>query len=400
MSLVGALYIVAYREGEQKLKNFSQKKEDELMTNKKEIYHLLNEIDFDTNSYEKKELSEIEKEKLFQSVKNDIKPIEKFPVKRSSLFVIATILFISLIGSQTQFGQKVQATANSIIENIRYSLSQALGNEQANTSESAISFNQTASIGDTQVSIGEMIAFEHRIVFNLLVDLAEPIQEQNFAGFSDYSIKINGDSIETYGLVGQGQVYDEEENIHSIIYSTDLSQFDFSEDEMTIDVMLEDIHVFNPNQTNDTQGSQPIIEGKAHFSADTNLSELTENTNVYKINHFVDAGNYQYQIETLYTHPLLNFIEVSSENWNDYQLVEIRGEDNQGQSVVFNPSSSLSTQETRKTSFSLNEELSEITSKELTEAESLQLQLYSAGWPEGEEAKYQTYGEPFIVELQ
>jgi len=370
------------------------------MTNKKEIYHLLNEIDFDTNSYEKKELSEIEKEKLFQSVKNDIKPIEKFPVKRSSLFVIATILFISLIGSQTQFGQKVQATANSIIENIRYSLSQALGNEQANTSESAISFNQTASIGDTQVSIGEMIAFEHRIVFNLLVDLAEPIQEQNFAGFSDYSIKINGDSIETYGLVGQGQVYDEEENIHSIIYSTDLSQFDFSEDEMTIDVMLEDIHVFNPNQTNDTQGSQPIIEGKAHFSADTNLSELTENTNVYKINHFVDAGNYQYQIETLYTHPLLNFIEVSSENWNDYQLVEIRGEDNQGQSVVFNPSSSLSTQETRKTSFSLNEELSEITSKELTEAESLQLQLYSAGWPEGEEAKYQTYGEPFIVELQ
>lgn len=381
------------------------------MMNKDKIYQKMNELKVNAESFESVEISQDEKDRLFDSLKNQVETEKDTTPKVQPLLITFAVLFLLFIGSETQIGQRVQATASSIIENIQYSLNQALGNVDSDATETALSFNQTARIGDAEISIKEMIAFDHRIVFNVLLDLDGPAEEQYFGGISDFEIKVNGESLNMLGLTGMIELYDEEENIHSIIYSTELTQDISLEDNMTIEIILQDIHYYNPQNFTESQEPIPTIEGVAHFSVDTTIEELTEHTQIYEIDHFVSVGEYDYQIEALYVHPLINYIEIFSENWREeivsenwgadmFQLIEIRGLDEQGRVVHFEESQSMSTHDYRRSSFTLNESESEISASELVDVEYLDLQFYSAGRPEGKWAEYVPYGESFIIEMK
>ncbi len=370
--------------------------------NKNKIYQKMNHLKINMESYEAVEVSQEEKDKLFYSLTKKIKKEEKQSKKLQPIFATAAVIFLLFIGSQTQIGQKVQATANSIIENIQYGLSQALGNEKTNSSETALSFNQTARVEDAEISIQDMVAFDHRIVFNVLIDLEGPAEEQLFVGFSGFEILVNDQPLETQGLVGIGEMYDEEENIFSAVYSTELTQESIVEEDMHIEMIFQDIRYYDPSDLSENPESLPPIEGVAYFATETTMEELTKHTQVYTIDHFVSTGDYDYYIESLYVHPLLNYIEISSENWGDedFQLIEIRGEDEKGNTVVFEASYNMNAQKYRRNSFTLSERKSELSTSELANAEQLDLQFYSAGWPEDGMAEYLPYGEAFTIDLR
>lgn len=372
------------------------------MTNKEKIYEMFNEIDIDTKAYEYTEMTQNEKDEIFKHLKKQVQTKKEPTRSYRPIYLAVAAIFLLFIGSQTAIGQQVQATMSSFIEDIRYSLNQALGNEETDSSKGAIPFHQTARIEDAEIRLNEMVAFDHRIVFNVLIELNESIEEQDFAGFSNFSIEVNGEPLQTQGLVGRGEVYDEENNVHSIIYSTELTEDSFLEEDMIIDITFQDIHYYHPNELIEDATPVPPLEGEAHFTTETTMEELTEHTDVYEIDHFVRTGDYDYQIETLYVHPILNYIEVSSENWGDenFQLIEIRGIDDQERLVVFEQSSSMNAQEYKRNSFTLNESKSEVTTAELADVEYLELEFYSAGWPENGMAEYKAYGEPFVIEME
>lgn len=370
------------------------------MTKEDKIYKVLNDSKIDLTEYEEPDLSTEEKNRLFQTFQAEIKPREQRKSSKNWLAMAAALLLL-IAGNQTTLGQHVQATAASIIENIRYSLNSALGNESSET-PGALSFNQTAQIGSAEVSIKDLIVFEHRIVFNLLVDMNGDIQDEHFLDFDDKVIKINGHPLNSISWSSRGSVYDKEENIHSRIYSIRLDEPISEDDLIHIAIHFDGIHHYQPGKTNE---EQLLIDGEATFSAETTMKDLNRYTDIYDIQRIVKQNDYEYVVEKMYINPILNFIEVYSENLevlgSDFQLMEFRGKDENGREVLFEHTYLTESEDFRKYSFSLNEEASEISTEQLVDVGYLELELYLADWPEeqGAYVELEPYGEPFIIDL-
>lgn len=366
------------------------------------FFSMLNDTKIDVTEYEETDLSQAEKDKLFSTFKAETTPPLKTKKQTNSWIAVAAAIVFLIVGSQTSIGQQVQATAVSMVENIRYSLNNALGNANTET-PGALSFNQTAHIGNAEVSIQDFIAFEHRIVLNLLVDMDGDIQDERFMGFDGMSIQINGQTLNTASWTSRGTVYDEEENIHSHIYTVSLEEPISEADLINIEIQLNDIRYYQPRIINNQKN---LIEGTATFSVDTTQKELNQYTNVYDIDTVLIQDDYEYIIEKMYINPTLNFIEVYSDDKDvldveHFQLMEFRGKDNNGREVLFEQTYLTDSEDYRKYSFSLDEESSEMTTEELADVEYLDLQLYLTDWPEiqGTYVELEPYGESFTIDL-
>lgn len=371
------------------------------MTKEDNIFKMLNDMEIDLTEYDETDLSQEEKARLFENFKAKTTPPPKPKRQNKTWIGVAAALLLLIAGSQTAVGQQVQATAVSIIEDIRYSLNSALGNEDTET-PGALSFNQTAQIERAEVSIQDLVAFDHRIVFNLLVDMDGQIQDEHFMYFDEMTIQINGETINTDHWASKGSVYEEEENIHSIVYFVQLDEAITDEDLVKIDIHFEGIRYYRPGEPSETP---LVIEGAATFSTEATREELNKNTDIYNIQTTISQDDYDYIIETLYINPVLNFIEVYSDDEDvmavEFQLIEIRGIDDQGREVLFEVANMMESEGYRKYSFSLNEEDSEMTTQELVDAKYLDLLFYLADWPEeqGAYVELEPYGESFTVDL-
>lgn len=375
-------------------------KEEKHMTKEDNIFRMLNDMEIDHTEYEETELSDEEKDKVFETFKSE-KTLSKPKRQNKTWIAVAAAVLLLIAGSQTSVGQQVQATAVSIIENIRYSLNSALGNTNTET-PGALSFNQTAYIGNAEVSIQDLVAFDHRIVFNLLVDMDAPVQDEHFMGFEELEIQINGKTLNTDLVTSWGSAYDGEENIHSVVYSVPLDEKLSEEDMINISIQFEDIRYYRPGETSE---AQLLIEGAATFSAETTREELNKYTDIYNIQTTIAQDDYEYTIEKMYINPVLNFIEIFSDDEDvmsvDFQMMEIRGTDEKGRNVLFEATNRMESDDYRKYSFSLTDEMSEISTQELVDAEYLDLQFYLFDWPEeqGGTAEFEPFGQPFKVEL-
>lgn len=373
------------------------------MTKEDKFFSILNDIKIDVEEFEETDLSTEEKNRLFQTFQAEINPPTK-QKRHKNWIAVAAALLLLIAGSQTTVGQQVQATAVSIIENIRYSLSSALGNAETETS-GALSFNQTAKIGTAEVSIQDLVVFDHRLVFNLLVDMDGDIQDEHFMGFDEMSIQINGQKLNTGSWPFRSNVYDKEENIHSPIYTVSLEEPISEADLINIEIQLNDIRYYQPRIIDNQKHQKNLVEGTAIFSIDTTQKELNQYTNVYDIDTVLIQDDYEYIIENMYINPTLNFIEVYSDDKAvlavEFQLMEIRGKDEKGREVLFEQTYSMDSENYRKYSFSLDEESSDITTEELVNAQYLDLQFYLADWPEvqGAYVELEPYGELFTIDL-
>lgn len=362
-------------------------------------FELFNAVEMSTEDYEDIEVSEEEKRQLFEELRGEIKPVSE--KRYTAVLILAAAAVLLTFGSQTGIGQHVQARVDSLIENIRYSLSMALGNKDSNA-EGALTFDQTATIGTAEVSMKDMVAFDHRIVFNILVDLEGEIEDENFVGFRNLTMEVNGEAINTDNLITLGMVVDEEENVHSNVYSILLDKNVFQVDDLEIEIHFEDVLYYTRGEVRDVPN---LIEGEAMFSKVTTLDALNKYTNIYDIQETIFQDEYEYVVEKLYTHPLLNFIEVYSDDeevMNQDQIMHIKGTDEKGQLVFFETSYYLETEDYKRFSFTLIEELSEITTQELVDTEYLDLQLYLLDWPENatDAEELAPYGEPFRIKMK
>ncbi|MDE1547803.1 hypothetical protein [Jeotgalibaca caeni] len=347
------------------------------------IYKLLNETKTNVAEYEEVEVTHFEKQRILYNLKKKNAPSKKYPI-----FILAAIVLI-IFGSQPV----VKGAVHSFLETIRYSFSEMFGNQE-DTSHTVISVNQTAHINGAEIKVEDILYFDRQILISLLVDLEGSSEEEHFLGFSDFSLSLNG---KTYTLASNtGSLIDEEKNIHSVLYTIPLDDSSLSE-EITMDLQINDLVLY---YFDSVQGNPPI-EGTASFSWNTTLSEMTKYLEKYEMEHSVKTDDMEYQIHSLWTHPMISMINTTFLNESgDYQLIELRGMDDRGRTITFNTGNHQVTDDQWSMNFYFQEKYSDITAKELSEADSITLQFYSAGHPEGTGATYLPYGDPFTVHLR
>ncbi|OJF94572.1 hypothetical protein [Alkalibacterium sp. 20] len=377
------------------------------MNNDKKLYKLLNQLKINTDDYEETSLSDQEKDVLFQSVKSQLNNEFSNPTKASiwkkPVLLIAATLFLTFLGLQTPVGQRVQAAASSFLENFRYTITEALGIEERTTDDTSISVNQVQTIGDAEIKVEDMLIFDDLLLINVLVDLRESLEDYHLGGIENKILSINGKKV-TDSMSSYGTTVSEDDAVHNRILVIDLNE-DFSmTDNYTIELTLEDLFIIDMKDNTKRDERVPPVEGKATFSVDTARDELQKHTNRYSIDQELSTDLYDYSINNLNTHPLFSFIEITSDNWTDipFEVIEIRGEDNRGNELIFTQHSyTYIGDENHYTGrLNLSEEDSDITSEQMLESAELHLQFYSAEFPEDVGTlDFTSYGEPITIEL-
>ena len=93
------------------------------MKDSKNVYELLNQVDFDIRDYEREDLSDIEKKKL----KVDFRRRNRKRINPKKVIAIAATFLLAIgLFSQTSLGRSVYAIAQSKVSEISYSIGKAL----------------------------------------------------------------------------------------------------------------------------------------------------------------------------------------------------------------------------------------------------------------------------------
>ena len=376
------------------------------MNNDKRIYRLLNQIKLDTSKYEETTLPEEEKDELFDSVKHRLDHSSTDQPKTSSwkrpVLLVAAALFLAFLGLQTPLGQRVQAATFSFLESFRYTITDALGVEERTTDDTSISVDQVQTIGDAEVKVEDMVIFNDLLLINILVDLGDLSDDLHFTMLENRTLFLNDKEI-TDSLLVYGGPVSEEANIHNGILAINLNEEPLLTDNINIDLTLENLLIDDKENIGEGTEQLPTIVGEAVFSIDTTKDELLNNSNKYPIDQSVSTDLYDYSINNLNVNPLMSFIDVTSDNWTDtpFEVIEMRGEDEQGNKIVFTQDSIMTNDESSYLgSFTFSEEDSEITSEQMLESEELNLQLYSVKFSEDMGIQdFTSYGEPFTIKF-
>lgn len=358
------------------------------MKNEKNIYHLLNDVQIDVDNYEEISVSFAEKEKIFRNL-----TAKKNSAKRKKRPALAFALLMMLFA--TAFLPPVKAAIQSIFETIHYTLSDALGIDE-NSADSVVSVQQFDYIQDVGIKIEEVIYIGDSLIFNVLIDMEETPDDQFFMGFGHMSVAIDGKPISSSGTT-HGKLIDQTENIYGTVVTIQVDEELASSKDSVITIEIDDIHYKDERMI----AGKTLHEGQANFEIQTSGEELSQYNRKYPLNEHFTAFDVDYHINEMISHPLMTLIEVQSNNpSDDYQLMEIRGTDELGRSLTFIPYLSSSSDNHLRMKLQFSEVDSEITVQELYDAEFVTLQPYSAGHPNGTDATYEPFGEPFEINLK
>ena len=154
------------------------------MKKPKNIYDLLNNMDFDIDDYEKEELNDMEKKKFKNEFRKNNK--KKFNFKKFGSIAVALLLTVGIL-SQTGFGRDVYAMAESKLSEITYTIGNALNIERDIEKYSNV-INKTVENNGVEVKLTDVIIDKDEILFSTVINTSEPADGVDF----DYDIFING----------------------------------------------------------------------------------------------------------------------------------------------------------------------------------------------------------------
>lgn len=336
------------------------------MANSKNVYELLNEVDFNIEDYEKEELTDIEKQNLKRSVRKNMK--KKFNLKKFGSIAAALILTIGVFG-QTSFGKNVYATAGSKISEISYSVGKALGIEK-NIEPYANVVNQVVENNGVEVKLTDVIIDKDELIFSTVINTNKAVSGFNL----DYNIYINGKKLRDYGGSGLSGAIDDSKTLFHEMYSFEVKGIDTKED-VDIRIVLENFNYYIEGLEKG-EIKEERIKGKWEFEFTVNGRELAANTYALPLDYSFDIDNTKYILEEFRYNPVNQKIYGKIEDKNrglEYDI-ELRGEDNLGSKVVFYLSSADKENLVFKYS-NLNKDLAE-------EITSINLTPYAVKFPE------------------
>ncbi|SNS52830.1 protein of unknown function [Anaerovirgula multivorans] len=353
------------------------------MKNSKNIYELLNQMEFNINDYEREELTDMEKKKLKENFRKKRK--KKFDFRKIGIIVATLVLTIGIF-SQTSFGKNVYAATQSTISEITYSIGKALGIER-NIELYGNVVDQIVENNGVEIKLTDVIIDKDELIFSTIVNINKPVDGFMF----DHNIFINGKKLRNNGMTGSCGKIDDSETMFVDTYLVDAVGIDTKEN-IDIKIVFSDLNYF-------TIKSEDIVEGKVkgkwifEFTADG--SELMADTYVLPLDYSFDIDNQSYILEELRYNPVNQKIRgnVKGKSNGSYQI-DLRGYDNLGNEITFYLSSKSGEDFVFKYSNLYKDFSDEITSITLTP--------YAAKLPEesGRESNdYKQVGEEFTIFL-
>ncbi|WMM26172.1 DUF5643 domain-containing protein [Tissierella sp. MB52-C2] len=290
------------------------------MKDSKDIYRLLNQVEFNIEDYEKKELEDMEKQNLKNNLKKSMK--KRFNFKRFGATAAALILTVGIL-SQTSFGKIVYANAESKIAELSYSIGRALGTEK-NIQPYANVVNEVVENNGVGIKLMDVIIDKDELILSTILNTNEPIEGVVF----NKTIFIDGKKRETKGASGISGAIDDSNTIFSEIYFIDMEDIELKDD-MDIRIVFDALNYF-------TGESEKKVKGKWEFEFRANGSELMDNTNALPLDYSFNIDNNKYTLEEFRYNPVSQKIygKIDQKHKGDYDI-SLRGNDNLGNKVEF-----------------------------------------------------------------
>ncbi|SCG81692.1 hypothetical protein DW1_0071 [Proteiniborus sp. DW1] len=291
------------------------------MKNSKNIYELLNQVEFNIDDYEKVELSDIEKKKLKQRFKEGRR--KRLDFKKLGAITAALALTIGVF-SQTSVGKSVYASAQSKITEISYSIGRALGIER-NIEPYENIVNQIVENKGVEIKLTGVIIDKDELILSTIVNTNKPVD----GFFFDYDIYINGKKLRDYGMTGSSGAIDDSKTIFFTANSFDVKGIDLYET-LDIKVVLKNLHYYLVGESDEE------IKGKWEFEFTASGNELATTSYTLPLDYSFDIDNTTYILEEFRYNPVNQkiFGKLKNQSTDSYQ-VDLRGHDNLGNEVIF-----------------------------------------------------------------
>ena len=302
------------------------------MKDSKNVYELLNQVDFDIRDYEREDLSDIEKKKL----KVDFGRRNRKKVNPKKVIVIAATLLLAIgVFSQTSFGRNVYAIAQSKVSEISYSIGRAL-NIERNIEPYANVVNQIAEDKGVEVKLTDVIVDKDELIFSTIVNTNRPMEGFDF----NYHIFINGKRLRNYSATGSAGAIDGSDNLFFETYAVDTKGIDMDEN-VDIKIVLRDMsYYYVGDRTGELKEGGKIererIKGKWEFEFNANGKELMAKTRALPVDYSFNIDDAKYVLEEFRYNPVNQKIYGKVKNKSkDSYAVDLRGYDDLGNEVVF-----------------------------------------------------------------
>lgn len=301
------------------------------MKESKNIYESLNDMDFSIEDYEIHELNELEKKKLKNSFKKNRK--KYFNFKKVCGIAIAVSLTIGVL-SQTHFGEKVCAAAQSKVSEISYSIGKVL-NIEKNIESYVKVIGETKEDKGIEVKLDEVIIDKDRIVFNTIYNTTKPV---NGAYFKNVDFFINGKKIDHFSSSIKSGSLDENDTLFYSLNTYKVEGIHEMED-IEIKLVLKDLEYYI--EENGKEEIEEIKKSKWDFEFTANGKELALETKSLSIDYtfnIENTDNHIFKLKELEYNPIRQTIigehEIIGEHTNTY-FIQLRGYDNLNNKIIF-----------------------------------------------------------------
>ncbi len=300
--------------------------------NEKNIYELFNRIDIEDEIKEYENISEFEKKKIKNNIKNDKRFVRKS--KKNSYMKYASIAAAGLIvfsSMNTATGRKIYAKTMSGLDNISTNISQLL-NTNNDVSNYSTTVNKVIEHEGVNIKLQDVILDGNQLIITSLIEVEDPnIDSVSF----DYNIKINGKTIKDASSSGSIGLLDKDSNIYSDIRYIDLNG-NILKDDINIDLSINKL-LLNDNNNDIVKK----VKGDWNYNFISNNLELSKDTTMIPLNDIFNIDNNRYELQELVLNPVSQIIK--GKILNNGQLnkeIKLEGIDDLGNKVTFDLSSS------------------------------------------------------------
>ncbi|HZJ76919.1 MAG TPA: DUF4179 domain-containing protein [Oscillospiraceae bacterium] len=361
------------------------------MKDSKNVYELLNQMDFDIQDYEREDLSDIERKRL----KVDFRRRNRRKVNLKKVTAIAVTLILAVgIFSRTSFGKNVYATAQSKVSEISYSIGKAL-NIERNIEPYANVVDQIAENKGVEIKLTDVIIDKDELIFSTIINTNQPMDGFHF----NYHIFVNGKKLKNYGAIGSAGAIDGFDNLFFETCAVDIKEIDTDEN-VDIKIVLKDLsYYYVGDRMGELKEGESIererIKGKWEFEFNANGKELMAKTHALPIDYSFSIDDAKYVLEEFRYNPVNQKIYGRIKNKSkDSYAVDLRGHDDLGNEVVFYLGT-LSSEDLIFRYSNIDGDLSD-------EIKSITLTPYAAKYPKRSgrmNSEYKQVGEKFTVFL-
>lgn len=361
------------------------------MKDSRNIYELLNQVDFDIQGYEREDLSDIEKKRLKVNFRR--RNGGKVNLKKA-IAIVATLILTAGIFSQTSFGRNVYAIAQSKVSEISYSIGRAL-NIERNIEPYANVINQITEDKGVEVKLTDVIIDKDELIFSTIVNTNQPMEGFHF----NYHIFVNGKRLKNYSATGCAGAIDGSDNLFFETYAINIKEIDTDEN-VDIKIVLRDMNYYYVgDRMGELKEGEKIeekrIKGKWEFEFNANGKDLMAKTRALPIDYSFSIDDAKYVLGEFRYNPVNQKIcgKVKNKSKDNY-AIDLRGYDDLGNEVVFYLGS-LSGENLIFRYSNIHGDLSD-------EIKSITLTPYAAKYPKKSgrmNSEYKQVGEEFTVFL-